>query len=219
MNSRQSSWHFQWRMLQNRESIITSLFLVHNKKIEKKSFKKYSLGYARLILGQLWIIVPIISKYFAGNSAGILLNKWLHGWTVTSLFLSATFSIISGTRFQQNIHQYFYENPERKNGITINRKKYKTKPSRFEFKDSVLYGQFNEIFHKAFSNPKWLFFLNSEAQYTITCHWNKNRLKVHFCKILSPVRSSDTTGAESSMLIWNDRKFQVFAIWNPVEDF
>jgi len=43
--------------------------------------KKDSLGYARLfslILGQLWIIIPIISKHYTGNFAGILLNKYLH---------------------------------------------------------------------------------------------------------------------------------------------
>lgn len=160
LKSRQSSWHFQWRMLQNRERIIRSLFFGtwQKKKEKKKKLKKYSLGYARLILGQLWIITPIISKYFAGNSAGILLNKWLHGWTATSLLLSATFSIISGTRFHQSVHQYFYENPEMKTGITVSRKKYKTKPSRFKFKDFVLCRQFNEIFYKAFSNPKWISF-------------------------------------------------------------
>lgn len=44
-----------------------------NKQTNKKTF-----GYARLfslILGQLWIIIPIISKYYAGNFTGILLNK------------------------------------------------------------------------------------------------------------------------------------------------
>lgn len=173
--------------------------------------KKDSFGYARLILGQLWNIICIISKYFAGNSAGILLKKWLHSGAATSLLQSATFSIISGTRF----HQYspvFLCKPWNKKRYRCKQKKYKTKPSRFKCKNSVLCRQFNEIFHKVFSNPKWFSFLNSEAQYTITWQWNKNKLKVQFCKILFPVRSSDTTGAETSMLIWNDRKFQVFAI-------
>lgn len=155
-----SSWHFQWRMLQNREGIITSLFFgTWQRKRKKKTLKKirHSWLCKTLILGQLWIIIPIISKYFAGNSAGILLKKQLHCWTATSLLLSATFSIIRGTRFHQSIHQYFYENPEMRKGITVNRKKPKPKPNRF--KDSVFYRQFNDVFHKVCLNPKWSFWI------------------------------------------------------------
>lgn len=42
-------------------------------------------------------------------------------------------------------------------GITVNRKKPKTKPNRFKFKDSVFCRQFNDVFHKVCLNPKWSF--------------------------------------------------------------
>lgn len=69
-----------WSMLQNREGIFTFSFVCVTKKYGEKTNKQTKktllvMQDSSLILGQLWIIIPIISKYYAGKFTGILLNK------------------------------------------------------------------------------------------------------------------------------------------------